>query len=64
MSENKLMSTAEVARAIGLSENGVRDLDARGVLRPAFRTLRGRRLYRPTDVERMRQKRESEKRAA
>lgn len=60
MSNNndKLMTASDAARPLKLSSNGVRFLETTGALMPAFRTVRGMRLYRQSDVERIRRERE------
>lgn len=51
------LESNDVARALGLSPSSVRVLVGTGQLRPAARTRRGVNLFRPRDVERIRQRR-------
>jgi len=57
----RLLLPSDVARELGMSSDGVRDLERRGKLR-AQRTLRGVRLFRARDVGLLKQKR-AERRA-
>lgn len=52
-----LMRTSRVARALGLSENGVRRLVRVGQLLPALTLEGGMRLFLRGDVEQLRQAR-------
>jgi hypothetical protein len=47
------LQSSDAGRVLGMTGAGVRRLTARGVLTPAARTVRGDRLYRPGDVERL-----------
>jgi excisionase family DNA binding protein len=59
---DRWLTVSDVAKILGVTPDAIRGLDRRGWLR-ANRTLGGVRLFRSSDVERLRQRREK-KRAA
>jgi DNA-binding transcriptional MerR regulator len=56
---DQLATPAEAGAVLGLTPQGVRALESRGVLVPAARTVSGRRLYRLSEVEALRKEREA-----
>jgi len=58
----KLLESSDVARILGLSYSGVRDLVETGKLNAAFVTPRGVRLFYQAVVDALRRRRDREKR--
>ena len=63
MSRKVIFTSGDVARALDLSRERVRQLVALGRLRPLALTVRGLHLFASEDVERLRDQRERERRA-
>jgi excisionase family DNA binding protein len=63
MRDRGWLTVSDVAKILGVTPDAVRDLERRARLR-AIRTLGGVRLFRASDVEHLRQRREKQRVAA
>lgn len=62
--QERIFSTADAAKVLGITTEGVRFLERQGKLRAAMRTVSGQRLFLKVDVERLRNEREARRDAA
>jgi DNA-binding transcriptional MerR regulator len=62
VTDEPLLESSDAGRALDVTAKEIHRLTDRGILTPVARTVRGSRLYRPSDVEALRVARQNNRR--